>query len=276
MPDIELSALGANTSLGTTTSIVTTNGSLGLLASCLQILDAGLAQSATGSLGLLSDDVFVQRSGSGLLVPASAMPLLPGPTLGMGGQFVRPRLSTLTQINSTSGDWSEPFAAEGPILFHGAANTSGSFWELAVEAVTPPVTKVMLVEPQNVAAQYQSAGLVLGDGSGKILLLVVSQAGGNAFQLLEFNSPTSYNNTFRQFTWQGDSRMWYKVSWDGTTLTIGFSVNGIQFDTYYSGSMIFLSGLTQIGLAVSTQSTSGSFPPTVTAYFWHFNDTVPS
>jgi hypothetical protein len=197
-----------------------------------------------------------------------------GPTFGMGGAFVRPRLSVLTQINSASGAWSEPFGANGPIVFSAPAGGSGSDNCLAMLNEAGDFEKYFLLEPQNVAAPYQSMGIAIGDGSGKLLLATFAPV-GSYIQFLEFNSPTSYNNTYRQFNYNGDARLWYHVKWDGTTLLVEYSANSIKFDTIYSGAPFFISTPTQIGPYVSIQS-SGSYPPNVTGYVWHFDDTVPT
>jgi hypothetical protein len=121
---------------------------------------------------------------------------------------------------------------------------------------TPYTAKalVSLSFPFGTGAQY---GLGIWDAvSTKLMFIHVY---GNQYLLQAWNAYNSYNNTLQS---GGNPNLppWFSVADDGTNFTFGYSMDGLNFGTFFSqpiSSSILSGGYTHVGLMIQPQSGAG-------------------
>jgi hypothetical protein len=112
-----------------------------------------------------------------------------------------------------------------------------------------------------VLVDYHSAGILFREsGTGKIRTLTygynsASPSGAMRIRVYGFNNPTTYSGFVSVLTqFPTASLMWFQIANDGTDLSYGYSVDGVNFRTFLTEAKTagFTTAPDQIGFGVNT------------------------
>lgn len=162
--------------------------------------------------------------------------------------------STATQ----SGDGSLVFTAQADGNGHGVMQAVGSVWKYRSRyAFTNPT-----------ASAGDNCGLFVYNSANTHSVWVGPYANNSSILQIKWNSFTSFNSTTfnampHGFTYsQLQEPRWYEIRSDGTTITWALSASGAEgsfIDITTEAIATFLSAVTHVGMATSTNSSPASF-----------------
>ncbi|MFV8317108.1 beta strand repeat-containing protein [Mycobacterium sp. 23] len=134
-------------------------------------------------------------------------------------------------------------------------SAAGDNWrvEYRTPAATSNYTITAYIEVSALAGNYFNSGLVLRDGSGKLIDFGIhcdSAQGGFHLNVFKWNSATSASASYVQKKIPADILAfpnWLRVRDDGSNRYFEYSLNGVDWNLVYSGGRTDFLTMTQIG-----------------------------